>query len=87
MIAQAITGSSFDAMRRLEQQEIARRQPGLFWRNSYAAGHARGHRFVNRGAVRGGRELLSADERALIARVFADAIALLGYQELAAALG
>lgn len=85
-IEEAIAAASFAAMRQLEQREIGARQPGLFGRGSYRAGHARGHRLVNRGAVRCGGELLSADERRRVGRAFAAEIALLGYADLAAEL-
>jgi Sulfotransferase domain len=83
----AIRRSSFGALRALEGREIRARRSGLFWRESYAAGHARGQRFVNRGAARFGQDLLTADERARIAQVFRAELELLGYADAAAAAG
>jgi sulfotransferase family protein len=78
-IKAAIAHSSFGALRALEEREIQARQSGLFWRESYDPGHARGQRFVNRGAARFGRDLLTEGERARIARVFRAELELLGY--------
>ncbi len=83
-IERAIRRSSFEALRALEEREIRARQSGLFWRESYGAGHARGQRFVNRGAARFGRDLLRADERARIAQAFRAELELLGYADAAA---
>jgi Sulfotransferase domain len=86
-IERAVARSSFGALRALEEREIGARQSGLFWRESYGAGHARGRRFVNRGAARFGQDLLTAAERARIARAFRAELELLGYADAAAAVG
>ena len=83
----ALRRSSFAALRALEEREIRARRSGLFWRASYDAGHARGRCFVNRGAARFGQDLLTADERARIARAFRAELELLGYAGAAAAAG
>jgi hypothetical protein len=83
-IESAVQRSSFEALSALEEREIGARQTGLFWRESYNPGHARGQRFVNRGTARFGRDLLSADERARIAQLFRTELELLGYPAAAA---
>ena len=86
-IADAIAGASFGALRALEEREIVARQSGLFWRESYGAGHARGHRFINRGGAGFGRDLLTEGERARLAATFRAELELLGYADADSAAG
>ena len=86
-IADAIAGASFGALRALEEREIGARQSGLFWRESYGAGHARGHRFINRGGAGFGQDLLTEGERARLAGTFRAELELLGYADAVGAAG
>jgi hypothetical protein len=62
-VAAAIERSSFAALRRLEEQEIAERRPGVFWDAASAAAHAEGRRFVSRGEVGAAQSLLTERQR------------------------
>lgn len=82
-IADAIARSSFEAMRALEEQEIARRQPGIFFNEGLEAGVERGARFVRRGEVGGQETLLTPAQRAAAMERFGPAMARFGYADRA----
>jgi hypothetical protein len=75
-VAAAIERSSFEAMRALEEEEIAEARPGIFFDPSQRASLAAGLRFV-RGA---GRDPLSPAQRQRALERFAALMARLGYR-------
>ncbi len=80
-IAEAVRRSSFEAMRALEQQEIDRREPGIFYNADFEAGIAEGHRFVRRGESGGQETLLTPAQRHAALERFGSAMARFGYAE------
>lgn len=58
-IAAAVSAASLEAMRRVEESDIAAHRTGLFFNPERDVGYAAGVRFLNRGGPGGGRELLS----------------------------
>lgn len=79
-IADAVARSSFEAMRALEEQEIERRQPGIFFNEGLEAGVQRGARFVRRGEVGGQEAILTPAQRAAAMERFATVMARFGYE-------
>jgi len=75
----AIAAASRDAMRAIEEREIANRVPGFFYQRRNQAGYEAGHRFVGRS--RGGEALfaLTEEQRARAMDRFAPIMAELGY--------
>lgn len=78
-VAAAVERSSFAALRRLEEREIAERRPGIFWDEASAAAHAEGRRFVNRGEVGAGPSLLTARQRGAALARFGPLMRRFGY--------
>jgi Sulfotransferase domain len=78
-IDHAIAAASRDAMRAIEESEIANRIPGFFFQRRNHAGYEAGHRFVGRS--RSGEALfaLTDDQRARARARFAPIMAELGY--------
>ncbi len=68
--AWAIARSSMAAMARLEEEEVANRRTGVFYRQELAAGYERGRRFVNKGHRNSYQTLLTEAERALADQTF-----------------
>jgi hypothetical protein len=75
----AVAAASRDAMREIEEREIASRIPGFFFQRRNQSGYEAGHRFVGRS--RGGEALFTlTDEQNTRARAFfAPIMAELGY--------
>jgi hypothetical protein len=71
----AIEKSSMKAMAKMEEDEVAGRREGVFFRNSLASGYGLGNRFINKGYRRSYEHLLTEQERALCDRTFGPEIA------------
>jgi len=66
----AVERSSMKAMAALEEQEVAQRSEGVFFRNSLASGYGLGNRFVNKGHRNSYAHLLTDEERAATDQIF-----------------
>jgi hypothetical protein len=78
-IADAVARSSFKAMRALEEEEIARRERGIFFNDTVEASVQLGGRFVRRGEVGGQETLLTPAQRAAANARFGAVMARFGY--------
>ena len=78
-IASIVARTSFAAMRRLENQEIARRKQGLFADPQLQWSHAQGLRFMSQGRVGAHRDVLSHAQLEAALRSFAPRMRQLGY--------
>jgi uncharacterized protein YbjQ (UPF0145 family) len=80
LIAAAISRSSFEAMRGMEEREIAGQVPGLFTEGtSYSAAQTRGRRFLMSGRSQTYHELLSGPRIEAALTRFGPAMEKLGY--------
>jgi len=82
-IAEAVARSSFTAMRTLEEEEIARRERGIFFNDTIEASVQLGGRFVRRGEVGGQETLLTPAQREAANARFGAVMARFGYAEKA----
>jgi hypothetical protein len=78
-IAAAVAAASRNAMRKIEEREIAARAEGIFFQNQNAAAYEAGHRFVARSTNGESRYGISEEQRAKALRRFAPLMKSLGY--------
>ncbi len=78
-IATIVAKTSFAAMRRLENQEIARRKRGLFADPQLQWSHAQGLRFMSQGRVGAHRDVLSREQLEAALAAFGPQMRQLGY--------
>ncbi|MBI5463208.1 MAG: sulfotransferase domain-containing protein [Gammaproteobacteria bacterium] len=75
----AVDASSFDNMRRIEDQEVKESKPGFFSRESSTEGLDAGFRFMSRGKPGGSKITLTDSERAQLLDRFGPTMERLGY--------
>lgn len=80
-IAMAVESASADAMRRIEENEIADRREGIFFQTRNEAAIESGLRFVGRAADGKSRYALTPEQKAAARQRFAGLIEQLGYPE------
>ena len=78
-ISAAIEASSFEAMRRLEEQEIADATAGYFTYDEYAAGHAIGGRVVRAARTDEFESLFTRDQLEKLRTAFGEQFRRMGY--------
>lgn len=79
-IATAVESASMDAMRRIEEAEIAGRREGIFFQTRNEAAIEAGLRFVGRSSDGKSRYALTQDQKDAAGRRFAALIQQLGYE-------
>lgn len=78
-IVQAIEGSSFKAMKKLEEKEIKKKKSGFFYHPDLSGAHQRGSRFMRSGKSGEGRKLIRPDQLARFVETFSMAMERVGY--------
>ena len=69
-LQQAVSNSSFSALKKLEDKEIQNQEKGLFYHSSYQSAHQAGLRFINQGQAGQGRRKLSPTQIKLAQQQF-----------------
>jgi len=76
----ALTASSFDSMRAMEEREIGEGQPGLFGLENSTEAFSLGLRFMNRGKTGRYREVLTDEQTEMASQRFGPVMRRLGYE-------
>ena len=79
-IRAAIGHSTFDQMKRIEEEELANGRPGFFMSENYEKSIRLGNRFMNLGKVGSGKKELTHDQRERFRENFGATMELLGYR-------
>jgi Sulfotransferase domain len=79
-IEATVQNSCFNRLREIEAADIREQRIGIFYKPYLQAAIDSGRRFMRRGTVGDGAQLLSAEQQARLAGTFAPLLAQLGYQ-------
>ena len=78
-VAEAVSNSSFQRMRAIEEADIQQRRPGIFYKPYLQESIDSGLRFMRNGAVGDGALRLSPEQRSRLRSAFRPLLAQLGY--------
>jgi hypothetical protein len=78
-VEEAVSLSTFDRMKSIEEQELASRTPGFFMSENYEKSILQGNRFMNRGKVGEGENELTPAQRERFLDKFGSTMKMAGY--------
>jgi hypothetical protein len=78
-IEMAVSLSTFDQMKKIEEHELAARSPGFFMSENYEKSIQQGNRFMNRGKPGTGENELTQAQQERLLEKFGSAMELVGY--------